>query len=103
LDVASEWKKQWESDPKTHPEEYAEARAVDASRRRVSHFFGAIAELNSQGLLGKHLARVLANYSGYVQFFQVVEHLEKILNPTNYNKSHFDTIASLTGYSGPRA
>jgi hypothetical protein len=103
LDVAIEWEKQWEINPEAYPNVHAKARAVDASRRRVSHFFGAIAELYSQRLLGEPLARVLANYSGSDLVFPVVEHLEKILNPTGYKKSHFDILARLTGYSGPRA
>ena len=37
LDFASEWKNQWKAEP--------EARALNETRRRISHFFGAIADL----------------------------------------------------------
>ncbi len=98
LDFASEWKKQWES---ADPEARAEARAVDESRRRVSHFFGAIADLRDNRLLSRPIARRLASLSGDLVFV-VVEPLEKKRNP-EYNKSHFDILASLTRYSGRRA
>jgi hypothetical protein len=101
LDVAIEWEKQWEINPEAYPNVHAKARAVDASRRRVSHFFGAIAELYSQRLLGEPLARVLANYSGIDLLFLVVEPLESRLGA--YERSQVDTLASLTGYSGPKS
>jgi hypothetical protein len=99
LDVASEWKRLWESGPET--EQHAEAQALDAARRRVSHFFGAIADLYNGGLLKKQVASRLANFSGDLVFL-VGEHLEKARNP-NYLRAHFDILASLTGYPGPRA
>jgi hypothetical protein len=96
-DFASKWEEQWESDD---DEAKAKAQALDGSRRRVSHFFGAIADLYKHGLLSEPLARLLASFPGDLLFI-VLEPLEKQLNE-NYSKSQFDTLSSLSGYFGPR-
>jgi hypothetical protein len=94
LDFASEWKERWETEP--------EVRWLNEARRRVSHFFGTIADLYNGGLLSEPVARRLANFSGDLVFV-VVEPLEKELGDPRYNKLQFDILADLTGYSGPRA
>jgi len=89
-DFASRWAKQYEQN---NPE----ALAVNESRRRVSHFYGAIADLYRNGLLSE--PRLLTNFQGIDLWFEVVEPLEKALNP-DYDKSQFDALYSLNGSSG---
>jgi hypothetical protein len=84
-DFASKWEQQWETNPGT--------RAVDESRRRVSHSFGAIADLYRAGLLSEPLARALTPRDSAI-LFEIVEPLERQLNP-NYNRSHFKTLRRL--------
>jgi len=75
------------------------ALAVDRSRRRVSHFFGAIADLYNERLLSEDLTgRLATRFQGIELWFEVVEPLEKALNP-DYDKSQFDTLYSF-GTSG---
>src|SRR5260370_4084799 len=76
-----------------------DALEVDKSRRRVSHFFGAIADLYKNGLLSKPLTCRLANYSGADLWFEVVEPLEEQLG-CDYDRSQFETLRSLRDSSG---
>jgi hypothetical protein len=94
LDFGSEWKERWATEP--------EAQALNEARRRVSHFFGAIADLYNGRLLSEPIARRLASFSGDLMFV-VVEPLEKELGGHRYNKLQFDILAGLTEYPGPRA
>jgi hypothetical protein len=84
-DFAIKWAEQWETNP--------EARAVNESRRRVSHFFGAIADLYRVGLLSEPLARALTPRDSAI-LFEVVEPLERQLN-SNYHRAHFKTLRRL--------
>jgi hypothetical protein len=84
-DFVSKWEEQWETNPET--------RSVNESRRRVLHFFGAIADLYRVGLLSEPLARALTPRDSAI-LFEIVEPLEKQLNP-NYNRAHFKTLRSL--------
>jgi len=68
---------------------------LNDARRRVSHFFGAIADLYDNRLLCKPIARRLARLSGDLVFL-VVEPLEKELD-ADYNRAQFDTLRNLTG------
>jgi hypothetical protein len=84
-DFVSKWQEQLETNP--------EARSVSESRRRVSHFFGAIADLYRVGLLSEPLARALTPRDSAI-LFEIVEPLERQLNP-NYNRVHFKTLRRL--------
>jgi hypothetical protein len=84
-DFASKWEEQRETNPAT--------RGVNESRRRVSHFFGAIADLYRAGLLSEPLARALTPRDSAI-LFEVVEPLERQLN-ANYNRAHFKTLRRL--------
>jgi hypothetical protein len=84
-DFVSKWEEQWETNPET--------RSVNESRRRVSHFFGAIADLYRVGLLSEPLARALTPRDPAI-LLEIVEPLERQLNP-NYNRSHFKTLRRL--------
>ena len=91
-DFANKW-------AKLHEHNDADAVFVDKSRRRVSHFFGAIADLYKDRLLFEPLARRFANYSGADLWFDVVEPLEEELG-RDYDKSQFDTLRKLRDSSG---
>jgi hypothetical protein len=84
-DFVSKWEEQWETNPET--------RSVNESRRRVLHFFGAIADLYRAGLLSEPLARALTPRDSAI-LFEIVEPLERQLNP-HYNRAHFKTLRSL--------
>jgi hypothetical protein len=90
-DCASEWARLYDQND-------ADALEVDKSRRRISHFFGTIADLYRLGLLSKRLARHFANYSGADLWFDFVEPMEEELARA-YDKSQFDTMRSLRGSS----
>lgn len=83
-DFASQWQEQWETNPET--------RAINESRRRVSHFFGAIADLYRAGLLSEPLSRALTPRDSAV-LFDVVEPLERL--NANYNRAQFKTLRKL--------
>jgi hypothetical protein len=76
-----------------------EAKALNESRRRVVHFFCAIADLYSSGLLPRHLRRLLTDFQGIDLLYDVAEPLEMALNP-DYDKSCFDTLRRLKISSG---
>jgi hypothetical protein len=76
-----------------------EALTVDRSRRRVSHFFDAIAVLSEKQLISEDIAKLLTRFQGIDLFFEVVEPLEKALNE-NYDKSSFDILYALRPTSG---
>ncbi len=91
-DFANKWAKLYEQND-------TDALEVDKSRRRVSHFFGAIADLYKDRLLSEPLARRFANYSGADLWFDVVEPLEEELG-RDYDKSQFVTLRKLRDSSG---
>jgi hypothetical protein len=82
-----------------HEQNDTDALEVDKSRRRVSHFFGAIADLYEDRLLSKPMARRFANYSGADLWFDVVEPMEEELG-RDYNRSQFDTLRELRDCAG---
>jgi hypothetical protein len=90
-DCASKWAKLYEQNDH-------DALEVDKSRRRISHFFGTIADLYNLGLLSKPLARHFANYSGADLWFDFVEPMERELARA-YDISQFNTMRNLTGSS----
>jgi hypothetical protein len=91
-DFASKWARLYrENDDK--------ALAVDRSRRRVSHFFDAIAVLYEKHLVSEDIAKLLTRFQGIDLFFEVVEPLEKALNE-DYDKSSFDILYALRPTSG---
>ena len=71
-----------------------EALIVNASRRRVSHFFSSIVDLHNAGLVPERLKKLLTDFDGLDVFYSVVEPLEQELNPA-YNKTPFDTLRNL--------
>jgi hypothetical protein len=71
-----------------------EALIVNASRRRVSHFFSSIVDLHNAGLVPERLKKLLTDFDGLDVFHSVVEPLERELNP-DYNKTPFDTLRNL--------
>jgi hypothetical protein len=71
-----------------------EALVVNASRRRVSHFFSTIADLHNANLVPEQLKKLLIDFDGLDVFYSVVEPLERELNP-GYNKTPFDTLRKL--------
>jgi hypothetical protein len=71
-----------------------EALIVNASRRRVSHFFSSIADLYNANLVPEHLKKLLIDFDGFDVFYSVVEPLERELNP-GYNRTPFDTLRKL--------
>jgi hypothetical protein len=91
-DFANKW-------AKLHEQNDRDALEVDKSRRRVSHFFGAIADLYTYGLLSKTLACHFANYSGADLWFDVVEPMEEELG-RDYDRAQFATLRSLKSSSG---
>jgi hypothetical protein len=91
-DFASKWARLYRQNDET-------ALAVDKSRRRVSHFFDAIAVLSDKHLLSEDVAKLLTRFQGIDLFFDVVEPLEKALN-SDYDKSSFDILYALNPVSG---
>src|SRR5262245_6125113 len=71
-----------------------EALIVDASRRRVSHFFSHIVDLHDAGLVPKRIKKLLIDFDGLDVYYSVVEPLERELNP-GYNKIPFKTLRKL--------
>jgi hypothetical protein len=71
-----------------------EALTVDASRRRVSHFFSSIVDLHDAGLVPKRIKKLLIDFDGLDVYYSVVEPLERELNP-GYNKTPFQTLRKL--------
>jgi hypothetical protein len=71
-----------------------EALIVNASRRRVSHFFSSIADLYNANLVPEQLKKLLIDLDGLDVFYNVVEPLERELNP-DYNRTPFDTLRKL--------
>src|SRR5262249_53533859 len=70
---AETWRKKREQGDK-------EALIVDASRRRVSHFFSSIADLHDTGFVPGRIKRLLTDFDLDV-LYSVVEPLERALNP----------------------
>src|SRR5262249_33874912 len=71
-----------------------EALIVDASRRRVSHFFSSIVDLRDAGLVPKRTEKLLTDFDGLDLLYSVVEPLERELNP-GYDKTRFDKLREL--------
>jgi hypothetical protein len=71
-----------------------EALEVDSARRRVSHFFCAIIDLQKAGLLSDRVKKVVSGFDGFDLVHRVVEPLEEALNPA-YNKEYFDKLREL--------
>ena len=71
-----------------------EALIVDASRRRVSHFFSSIADLRGAGLVPKQIKGLLTDFDGLDVFYSVVQPLERELSP-DYNETPFKTLRKL--------
>jgi len=71
-----------------------EALSVDASRRRVSHFFSSIADLHDTGLVPEQIKKLLTDFDGLDVFYSVVEPLERELNP-GYDRARFETLRRL--------
>jgi hypothetical protein len=84
---AATWREQVEQGNK-------EAIEVDSARRRVSHFFCAIVDLQDAGLLSDRLKKVVIGFDGFDLHHSVVEPLERALNPA-YNKEYFDKLREL--------
>src|SRR6266540_3264778 len=68
-----------------------EALIVDASRRRVSHFFSSIADLHDTGLVPERTKKLLTDFDGLDLLYSVVEPLERELNP-GYDSTCFETL-----------
>jgi hypothetical protein len=71
-----------------------EALIVNASRRRVSHFFSSVADLYDTGLVPERIRKLLIDFDGLDVFYSVVEPLERELNP-GYNKTPFEILRKL--------
>jgi hypothetical protein len=71
-----------------------EALIVNASRRRVSHFFSSIADLHDTGLVPERIKKLLTDFDGLDVHYSIVEPLERELNPV-YNKKAFETLREL--------
>jgi hypothetical protein len=76
-----------------------EAMIVDSARRRVKFFFVAVSDLYAYGLLSRRFALNLLDFQGIDLLYEIVEPLEKVLNP-DYNRAKFDTLRKLKGSSG---
>jgi hypothetical protein len=76
-----------------------DAREVDAARRRVSSFFGAIIDLHDAGLVPKRIEKLLTDFAGFDVLYGVVEPLERAFSPS-YDKERFDKLRKLRGPSG---
>jgi len=84
---AETWRKKREQGDK-------EALTVDASRRRVSHFFSSIVDLYDTGLIPERIKKLLIDFDGLDVLYSVVEPLERELNP-GYNRTTFETLRKL--------
>jgi hypothetical protein len=84
---AETWRKKFEQNDQ-------EALIVDASRRRVSHFFSSIADLHDTGLVPERIKKLLTDFDGLDVLYDVVEPLERELSP-GYNRTPFETLRKL--------
>ncbi len=74
-----------------------DAGGIDASRRRISHFFLMVLELyENKRLIDKAFLRHICGFASFRLLYEVVEHFEKEINP-DYARDSFTRLLYLSG------